>query len=277
MYRFSTILILIVLTLFTSCSIERKMAKQFNNNAENISILALKTDYIFKMADKGSETLNNNVTEREADSIMMANTLVLKHIDDDNELLDLFFDNFTNELKRYGLNVFLQNEIESFVAIDTNAWIVNLAQMELEEFDYPFQDSEAINGTLYTFDYVINGLIFNTWFELSKVNEVDDIKPEILFASNYIYDEFTGYFVQNFFTGEVSYRITHDTITMSSFLEFTAYMGRLYAAYTYDYLLNNHLSKHVSTDRRSNLWYRYDPYRRMIFTTEEDKFIRLDD
>jgi hypothetical protein len=274
MFRLKLPVLLILVFSISSCSIEKKMARQFNQQAHNISVLALRTNYVFKIPDK-EISVTNNQSDHVVDSLKMAKTLVLQHLNDDDEFLDFFFSNFTSELKRYGVRLYQENEVERFFDVDTNAWVVSLAQLELEEFDYPIRETEVFGGTLFTFDYKINGIIFNTWFELSKVNEQDSVKPEILFASNYLYDEFYGNFHQNFFTGVVSYRMNHDTITVSNFLEFTANMGRLFAAYTYDYLLNSHLNRTVPPSKRSQYWYRYDPYRKMIFTTTEDKFIPM--
>jgi hypothetical protein len=275
MSRFRLPIFLIILILISSCSLERKIARQFNQQAADISILTLRTDFVFKIPEKEIKG-SNKLPEEMLDSIRMSKTLVLQHLHDEDEFLSNFFTQYVNELRRYGVKVYQHDEFESFFGVDTNAWVVNLAQLEIEEFDYPFRVTEVFGGTMYTFDYTINGIIFNTWFELSKVNDSDNAKPEILFASNHIYDEFYGNFHQNFFTGEVTYRLKHDTITVEDFLNYTANMGRLYAAYTYDYLLNTHLDKNIDPNKRSQLWYRYDPYRKILFNTDEDKFIPLD-
>ncbi len=275
MPRLSIILLLLVV-LFASCSTERKFARQFNAKANQISVLAIRTDYIFKNNEKQLKAETAGLGQAEIEQLKLENTRIIKLIDNDSVLLDLFFDSYTAELQRYGIRVFDERKIDAFFETEQEAWISHLAQVELDEFDYAFQDSEVFGGTIFTFDYIINGLTFNAWFELSKVNDTQSNQARILFASSELYDEFNGAFVQNLLTGQVRYRLSHDTIGINTFLNFVSHLGRLYAGYTYDQMMNTYIDKHTDPARRTNRWYRYDPYRQRIFTTEADRFVPLE-
>jgi hypothetical protein len=278
MSRIKILFLILIPLLITSCSIERKIARQFNEQAAQLAFLTFKTDYILKNNEKDlTIDESKGLDEWQKDSLRLEKTLIIKQLDNDTILLDFFFDAYRRELARYGLKVYYENELDAFFQRDTNSWIANLAQVEIDEFDYFFQDSEYIGYNTYTFEYMINGLTFNAWFELTKVNDASANLPEILFASNTLYDEFEGSFVQNFLTGEINYRISHDSISSDDFLEFVAFLGRLYAGYTYDHLLNKYLDEQVPAHHRSSRWYRYDPYRKILFNTENDFFTPIED
>jgi hypothetical protein len=277
MPRNKILLLLLIALLSTSCSLERKIARQFNEQAEQMAILTFKTDFIFKNNEKELPREEGaGLDQRQKDSLRHEKTLIIKQLDNDTILLDFFFDSYRKELAQYGVKVYYENELDAFFERENNSWFANLAQVEIDEFDYFFQDSEYIGFNTYTFDYMINGLSFNAWFELTKVNDTTGSDPEILFASNTLYDEFQGAFVQNFLTGEINYRIAHDSITSDDFLGFVSYLGRLYAGYTYDHLLNKYLDTKVPAHKRTPRWYRYDPYRKLIFNTESDFFTPVD-
>ncbi len=278
MPRNKILLLLLIPLLTASCSIERKIARQFNEQAGQMALLTFKTDYIFKNNEKELTLVESEgLGQWQKDSLRLEKTLIIKQLDNDSILLDFFFKAYRRELALYGVKVYHENELDAFFQRDTNSWIVNLAQVEIDEFDYFFQESEYIGFNTYTFDYMINGLSINAWFELTQVNDTMGRKPEILFASNTLYDEFQGTFVQNFLTGEINYRISHDSITSDDFLGFVSFLGRLYAGYTYDHLLNKYLDEQVPTHHRSPRWYRYDPYRKLLFNTDSDFFTPIGD
>lgn len=278
MSRNKILLLLLIPLLSASCSIERKIARQFNEQAEQMAILTFKTDFIFKNNEKVlSLDEGAGLDQWQKDSLRLEKTLIIKQLENDTILLDFFFDSYRRELARYGVKVYHENELDAFFQRENNSWIANLAQVEVDEFDYFFQDSEYIGFNTYTFDYMINGLSLNAWFELTQVNDTTGSNPEILFASNTLYDEFQGTFVQNFLTGEINYRISHDSITSDNFLNFVSFLGRLYAGYTYDHLLNKYLDERVAPHKRTPRWYRYDPYRKLLFNTETDMFTPIGD
>lgn len=271
----------ILLVLLSSCSTEMKFAREFSRHAEQISMLAIRTDHIFKINEKYIELpAGEQLSDAKIDSLRYLQTLIIQHLEADNadeHVLDHFFDAFTTELARYGIKMFDEDRLETFFEADSNAYIINLAQVELDEFDYQVVENEVFGGRTYKFEYWINALRVNTWFELSRLNPEEDENPQILYASNELYDDFHGYFNQQWLTGEVSYLYSHDTIEMRDFYDFIGLLGRLYAAYTYDYMLNAYLDKNIQAERRSDRWYRYDPYRKSLFISEDDRFIPLED
>ena len=76
---------------------------------------------------------------------------------------------------------------------------------------------------------------------------------------------------------DYSYKI--DTLKLEDVYNYAVYLGKLYAGYTYDYMMNSYVGKEME---RQNLDYwnqyllRYDPYKKQLrYTVEDDCFIEI--
>ncbi|NOU47714.1 MAG: hypothetical protein HOO86_11725 [Bacteroidales bacterium] len=159
--------------------------------------------------------------------------------------------------------------------VDSNAWVVNVAQFELQEYSTIYVDTQEVLGMEYSYDVPLNGVNSAYWFEFSRVNAPENTKPEVMFAANDLYDQFDGKLNFDIFTGVINYYLQSDTITESDFYRQIDFSARLYAGYTFDYLMNNYIGTNLTNDLQMRRYFRYDPYQKSIFVTEDDKFIPL--
>lgn len=213
-------------------------------------------------------------SDAESDSTLLSETLVFP-LTSNEELLNIFKLSMKNELQNYGLLVFTEDQMENFLQQDSNMFMLNVAQIELQEFTTMIEDAINVGEAIYTKDIWLNGLNMAVWVELNPTNEQPS-QPIVLFAENNLYDRYNGFFTQRFLTGEIDYRLTIDTITLQDARNFVQYLGRLYAAYTFDFLLNRKIERKIPEVHRSGKYLRYDPYRQMYFSTETDRFIILE-
>jgi hypothetical protein len=248
-----------------SCSPERKLAKQFVGTVTKPSLLVLMPLSIFKE--------NLKVPEGEVpDSTTQA--VIIDKLSD-SVVISRFNASYMKELKNYGLQVFQDASVTDFMDVDSNAWVVNIAQMELQEYSTIYVDTQEVLGMEYSYDIPLNGVNSAYWFEFSRVNAPENIKPEVMFAANDLYDQFNGKLNFDIFTGAISYNLQSDTITEADFYRQLDFSARLYAGYTFDYLMNNYIGTNITDDLQMRRYFRYDPYLKSIFVTEYDKFIPL--
>ncbi len=270
------LLISIIILFFSSCTVERKMANHFVKHSDKLAIMVLFPKEVLAVNEKaGEKPVTFFFEEAKRDTSLVRNTIILKDLDDE-KIITPFRQAFIAELKNYGLKVFEEEMMDEFLLIDTDAFMMNLAQMEIQEYMTVNQDAIAVGEQTYTQDIWLNGINVAAWFELNQFNSNLQERPKVLFASHDQLDNYVGYFIQKFFTGEIEYRLTVDTISMNSFTSFSNYLGRLYAAYTFDYLMNNYIKSKTTEDQRTKRYFRFDPYRRMFFFTEDDKFVELE-
>lgn len=238
--------------------------------------MVLQPDKLFKINQKVYllDSLGPVEEERKAE-VLLNNSLYLKHLND-----SLFTANYllgyTKELTKFGFQVFTENQMQAFMNIDTNAVQITVAQIELEETIYTFRDETQLFGQTYYHDHNLNAVYVNSWFEIMPINDIH-AKPLIQFATDMLVDEVVGAFDYDQFSGQMRYMFNTDTISTAMLYEFAYDLGRVYAGYTFDLLLNSELDKNLPQDKRSERYWRYDPYSKTFFLAGEDRFITLDE
>ena len=270
----SFIILIPLFFLFNSCSVEYKIAKEFTETENNISLLVFAPDYIFKNNLKIYEfPVYDSLTDDELDSALFFNSIFLKNLDD-----SIFFENYMNNLylglSRYGIKVFPEYMIDSFLLIQTDAYILNIAQIELEEYIMPYTAEEYFGEYLYSETIGLNAVNINSWFEITKVNE-DENEKKVLYASHLVFDDLSGSFSQNIFTSEISFSYLIDPMTENDIYKLSALLGTKYAGYTFDYFLNNYIIKHLPENYHSDKNLHYNPFRKTLTPANDDGFIEM--
>jgi hypothetical protein len=192
-------------------------------------------------------------------------------------VIGTFSNSYVSELKKYGIKVYTEDQTEAFMKHDSLAYILNLAQIELQEYFSPVEDEVRVSETLYTYDFTVNGLNLGLWLEFNKLNDNNIKKPTVLFATHDLLDRYEGYFSMKFMTGKINYNLKVDTLTIERAMNFISYLGRLYAAYTFDYMMNDYVDRKLGPALVQRKYFRWDPFNRRLKATINDRFIILDD
>lgn len=267
--------ILIAATVLWSCSAERKLATEFAKTGIKRSVLLFVPDLVFKSNIKeGILDSLGIVDETRFDSVLLANSVVLKDIND-SLLISNYILGMKREFKNFDFDVYTADQTAEFLEVDSNAYVVYLAQIEVEEAYFPTRDETVISNTYYYHDHILNALTVNSWFEISKVNEETN-KQQVYFSSDVITDELDGEFIYDYFGGQLKYLYEVDSLQPSDLYNFAYLLGRTYAGYTFDLLLNRYLKSNLPEEKRSGKYYRYDPLNRSFFPALDDKFIPLE-
>ncbi len=259
-----------------SCSPERKFATEFVEKAVTKNILVIAPDYLFKSNLKTYLLDSLNVTDNEnRDSLLLAHSDFLGDLND-----SLFIANYllgyTHELKKFGFNVFVQNQSAQFLLVDSNSYQVNIAQIELEENLYTFRDEDMIYDNYYYHDHDLNAVYVNSWFEVSNLDD-DNYKHKVYFTSDMITDIVDGTFDYDAFTDKVRYMYNIDSLKQDVLYAFAYKLGMQYAGYTFDLLLNINIDAKISPKERSTKYWRYDPINHTFFIAGEDRFTIMDE
>jgi len=255
---------------------ERKIAREYIANDSTRSVLIIPPDYIFKNSLKDWEIDSADELDTETlDSLLWVQSLFLQYIND-SIFMDYYMSNYIGELEALGFKVYEEDSLLSFLSGKSNAFIVNIAQLELEEYVMPIKESEQFGEYLYYEVIDLNAINLNSWFEISRVNEEED--KAMFFASHYMTDAMEGFFKNYYFTGEVQFRYEIDTLMVDQIYKLGALAGYLYAGYTFDYLLNKYLDKRIQEENlgRSAIYYHYNRQKNYLESAgEEDRFIPM--
>lgn len=263
---------------FTSCTLEQKLGNQFvKNEAGTIAIMIIPTDYIYKENLKTYEIKNfNGLSKTVKDSMLFENSLFLKEISD-----SIFLNHYISELSEllsdYGFRCYSPTEFESFLNHKGQNYVVTLAQVELEEYR-KVVTTEDIFGEddYYHEEFPLNALNVNSWFEVSRLNDTNSVKKQVLYASHYIFDDFESHLVENPFTGEVTFKYSIDSITSESIYNFARFLGFKYGEYLFDYFLNSYIFEKFPAEREPEIYIHYDYSKRISYSAGNERFIFLE-
>ena len=260
--------------LMTSCSLERRLASDFIKDANNQSIVLQFPDYVVKTSLKKDSVRDLKISDpMDLEALRFEESLVLKHVDD-SILLAGCKQSMVKELNAYGLKIINAEDYD--VSSTDSLYFLNFAQIQLEEY----KDSATIDkfcyGRLNFYDFILNAINVNSWFELSKFNT--NVKFPVLYSSYYQFDGVDGR-CQKVFTkngNKVMYNYKTDTINAKVSYELASEAGKRYASNLFDYLLNIHIQDHLPEGKTPYFYYHFNRRKNVLRKICEDAFVEMD-
>lgn len=263
-----------VILHLTSCNPERHLANNFIKKREPASILLLSPEFSYKYNYKLPDVDNfDNLSKQAQDSLLFFNSELLQYVDD-SLLITNYIRGLSSGLKSLGFNVFTTGTTGSFVNRGSDGLIVNVAQLELEEFLDSISDNASFGDEEhYNYDLYITAVNINSWMELTRVNRQDSAL--VLYASNTLTDRFDGGFRYFPFTGEVKYDYTIDSLKVEDIYTSAISIGNLYAGLLFDYLMNDYIRMSMSPGMEPSKYYTWDRFSGTIRKSKGQWFTRL--
>ena len=187
--------------------------------------------------------------------------------------LDVMYNAYAAAMGDYGVGVYVPEDIEN-VQVDSTHWLVMLSRMEVsgritEYEDYLFSDTDE-----YSYKHPLNTVNVASWFEVND----GDWKP-VLFCEHNLMDGFDSKTDYSFWTQKIDYTYTIDTLKLDDVYNYAVYLGKLYAGYTYDYMMNSYVGAELKKKGYAyQLLLRYDPYmKKLRYMEEDDGFIEINE
>lgn len=271
-----TYLLGLSLLFLVSCLPEQKLAQTFAKSGPKIRLMVTPPDYIYKYNHKGEDIDGfAQMTDKQQDSALFYSSLFIQRLSD-SSLLEEYINQFIAELRKANFEVYLPDQIDSFLSNQTQAYMVNISQIQLDEYTYPLEDKEPINDTVYYKKFNLNAMDFSVWFELSKVN-AEKPKKTILYDSQSAYDSFDGNFIVDPWTNTVRYKYHIDSLSLSDVYDMARFLGRRHGEYLFDFFMNQWVAFNMPQNQYSTYYYHYNRKRNMMEATDEDRFQILND
>ncbi len=276
MRRGAFILAIVAGILLSACATERKVAREFVSNTPEARFLLIMPNVVFKESLKPiGETHIENPTARQKDSIAFMESDFIRYLPD-SLILQLYIPPLLDEFQKLGLNV-IPDTITGKFFQDTgkNAYIINIAQLQLQEFSEIVYDTEEIDGRYYYHEHVLNGVHLNKWVEFQKLNS-EQKNPMVFFAELTAGDQVDGFFRKNPQTGQVQYSYKMDTLEMGDLHQWVEQAGRVHARYFFDFLMNQYIRINLSKKQIKPRYYlHYDRENDQFVPVTEQRFIRI--
>ena len=257
--------------LAVSCSMEQKLAQGFIKNPPDIALQVFTPDLLYKFNHKGEEIEGfDTLNDARQDSALYANSRFIQFIND-SIYLENYINNFLDELRALGFTVYLDHSVDAFLSGHPQSYIVNLSQVQLDEYNYPLEDSQPFEDTVYNARFDLNSVDASSWFELSKVNSPNP-KKTVLYSTFSVSDGFDGNFVINTFTMDVKYRYKIDTLKLNDIYELSVYAGKKDASYLFDFFMNQYIAYHLPQGIEPVYYFHYNRFRKSVAATQDDRF-----
>lgn len=187
--------------------------------------------------------------------------------------LDVMYGAYADAMKAYGVNVYIPENIDN-VQVDSIHWLVMLSRMEIsgritEYEDYLFSDTDE-----FSYKHALNTINVASWFEIN-----DSVWQPVLYCEHNLMDGFNSNTDYSFWSGKLDYNYTIDTLELKDVYNYAVYLGKLYAGYTYDYMMNSYVDaelKEQHLDYYGRYMLRYDPYKKQLrYAADGDYFFEL--
>ena len=246
-----------LLALLTSCQTELKLAKKYVAERQGIQAAV----YFPEKAEVKVEPAPKYGT-----------TQVLNGFNQDL-FLDVMYNAYAKEMGQYGVEVYVPEDINQ-VPVDSTHWLVMLSRMEIsgritEYEDYLFSDTYE-----YSYKFPLNTVNVASWFEIN-----DSEWLPVLFCEHNLMDGFDSKTDYSFWTGSLDYNYAIDTLELKDVYNYAVFLGKMYAGYTYDYMMNRYVEEGLKNKGYSyQLLMRYDPYKKQLrYADEDDYFIEVNE
>jgi hypothetical protein len=269
--RIRSVILVFALAGLVSCLPEQKLARNFVKSAMKIRLMVTPPDYVYKYNHKGEGIEGfSELNEAAQDSALLASSDFIQYLSD-SLILETYVNRFIGELRKAGFEVYLPDQMDAFLSDQSQAYMVNLAQIQLDEYYYPYTDKETIDDSTYVKKINLNAVDMSVWIELSKANASKPRKT-ILYNSQTAYDDFQGLFKSDGWTGTVRYIYKLDSLTVANVYDMVKYLGEKHGEYLFDFFMNQWVAFSMPPDQYINYYYHYNRRQNILEVTEDERF-----
>ena len=256
MKRLAFIGLLLVMTL-SGCQTELKLAKKYVAERQGIQAAVY-------FPEKAEVTVEYNTQ-------LYKQTEVLNGFSQDL-FLDVMYNAYSEELGHYGVEVYVPDDINN-VPVDSTHWLVMLSRMEISGRITEYEDCFFSDSDDYSYQHALNTVNVASWFEIN-----DSVWLPVLYCEHNLMDGFDSQTDYSFWTGHIDYTYTIDTLELKDVYNYAVYLGKLYAGYTYDYMMNRFVGSELQKrNYQYQMLLRYDPYKKQLrFAEEDDGFVEVE-
>jgi hypothetical protein len=273
-YRNLTLTIAMALALL-SCSFERKLGNQFVTTEASKSVIYLEpTGYLFKTNLKNTTApKGEKLSQSELDAAKYQSSKFLKLISD-SVFLTRFTDAYMAELNALGLNVCLEGPSSSGCQPRTYNYKISIDQLEIQEFEQTITDEQLIYNAVYQKDINLDALSMHAWFLISEY-AVSKGQPKPLYAEHQLTDEIVkSGFLRSRKTGKILHQLKADKINLPKIYAMAEELGRKYASYSFDYILNHYIYTSYPKNHKPDRYLHYNRFTGKLESAGDEHFTR---
>jgi len=264
-----------IIAIFYSCTVEQKFASSFVSKKNKGAVLVITPDLIYKTnLKKNSIIQNDSLSQFQKDSLLQLSDLFLQYIDEKN-FVDISLDYMKDELIGMGFQVYDENSIDQFMQTKDSSYVLRMSQVEIEEGYGSRNQIDYFYDQAFDVKVDVNFVNFNFWFELERKNITDEKFP-LLYTTYSLMDGLDGEFEIDE-NEKMRYNYNLDTLSLKDFSKVPELLGKKYASYFCDYVLNISILESLPADKLPTYYFHFDPNSKKVYPIidEYDHFIEI--
>lgn len=275
MHRACSFILILMIAGVSACTPEYKLAKEFRLNPPDFYLQVTPPPMLYKYNHKGElvEDLKD-MNQAQQDSALFFSSGFIQFVND-SLFLERYINGFLDELRSLRFTVFIGHETDSLLLAHPQAYELSIAQIQLDEYFYPYEDEEFFYDTLYYKKFDLDAVDFSVWLELSKFGGKSNTRT-ILYSSHMASDNLEGEFLFDPFRQDVKYSYTIDSLDIEDITNIAAFLGKVHASYLYDFFLNQYIAFHLPKGFQPQVYYHYNRIGNSFIPVEEERFEMLD-
>ena len=245
--------VLAVLT-FASCGSEFRLAKRFVDQSHDMQLAVY-------FPEEAQVTL---IQDQDG-----SYSKVLDSVSQDL-FLDVMYAAYADELSRFNVNVYIPEDPDN-VQVDSLHWLAVLSKVEIQGLFTDYVDYLFDFVDEYSYTFSLNTVNVASWFD---INEGEWLPTQ--FDEYNLTDDFNSYVTYSSKDG-VQYHYNITPLETKDIYNYAVLLGKRYAAFTYNYMMNRYVGSEMMKDRREPRFkLSWGPYAKQFFYQLEDGgFIEL--
>ena len=255
--------------LLISCSEQQGIARRFVKNNRK-TVVALYLPERLAKSNLRNDSIPAELAEESLQTQIEYLENQIKVIDkiNDDKFLDIIYLTMKETLKDYGLTVeYWENETTQ---PDSTHWVIEIPRIEITEVCENQKFCDWVYEHRYCADVPVDLVNVATWFNISN-----DTTSTMTFTEQNYYNDIDVRFDIDYQNNKVITKTSCDTINIDGFYRFATILGKLYAGYCYDFLLNRYIDANNPNEIDTIYRFRYDPYERYFYRTNRDYLIEI--
>lgn len=253
---YSLTLMLLVALLISSCSAEKQAAYKYLKNTTQQTILLSGPEMAYKKEINVAQLKKEGVS----DSLIAVKQSIMDSLDVSKYVND-FMKSYIKSLEDYGYKIVLRNDTSNYNPGEVN-YVINVAQIEFEEFSEDVREEYMADDYLYYYDFTLENFFVNNWFEISGITN-KDFGFHVAYADDGIAENYFGNFTTD--KGKLAFDIQKFPIKPKNIYDLATELGENYATYTFDFLLNQNIKLQLGLEYQPNNYYTFDPNVKILY------------
>ena len=184
--------------------------------------------------------------------------------------LDIMYLAYADEMGKYGVDVYIPEDADH-VPVDSTHWLVILSNMEIQGLFTDYVDHLFDFIDEYDYSFSLNTVNVASWFDVN-----DGEWHPTLFDEHNLMDDFDSNVTFSRNQG-AQYQYEIKPIANDDLYDYAVYLGKRYAAFTYNYMMNSYVASGMEAKSQSPRFkLRWDPYEESFYFQEEGEgFVEL--